>query len=713
MSSVRSGRQQQQQPKGRRIIRPKKTAPPKKEWVSTVNDLTVHKLTPAELNHRHEMMKSHNKVSAQWDLREKALKRRLRHGSPSPLDQTSLSIIREVLSDQILLQDVLARSDRAMSVVKDIFGDAPRRQTGHPSVTMAPNCSSDSVLPVFQQPDPPTELSLLSQSLMDPQALNEIGYSDEDVCDQNYDVIRRTNIHKIKSRTTRKVVRKQTANSNSVTPKTVSRSPSQQALNATVAVQRIRHSCSQGMESNDGEFISQVLNPEHPTDQSGSKSSVRKIKKCADRSSELDGSSFTSLSGDQPSLGLLQCMLGQVEADLDGFSPDTIPTSDQCLPPNRTKGLTGFSVALVSTLGRVVHLFKQNQEKCHNAALERRLFEEELKKQRGLIDSLTVENTALREDILALKSHFQQKISEIEEKVDTVVLVIGSTEMPCVPTQEPVIPAAELSRVAERDDVPQSTPVVLLSPPRQTDHWSHVAVDSHPIHPQLSCSSESIKTLGSDFTSLPSISVSLLSLSSNLSAEVMMEKIAQLSQQNELIKAELSQTQNQRASPSNSYLEERRLSCGSKGSPHSAAGRKGPESSTAKFTQSIESEQQAETSVLNMSSVEQRLLELNRQSAAARTRLLEIIDQQKHITSAKLSPSVSPLLHSDVGPVSDHRASSEISLLQEPILQKKQAASNEPSPSQSLRSKVSDKGTKQYEKQSSPEGWFSLSTHLR
>ncbi len=41
--------------------------------------------------------------------------------------------------------------------------------SGHPSVTMAPDCDSDSVLPVLQRPDPPTELSLLSQSVMDQQ----------------------------------------------------------------------------------------------------------------------------------------------------------------------------------------------------------------------------------------------------------------------------------------------------------------------------------------------------------------------------------------------------------------------------------------------------------------------------------------------------------------------------------------------------------------
>lgn len=45
--------------------------------------------------------------------------------------------------------------------------------TGHPSVTMAPNCNSGSVLPVLQRPDPPTQLSLLSQSMMDQQVCHQ------------------------------------------------------------------------------------------------------------------------------------------------------------------------------------------------------------------------------------------------------------------------------------------------------------------------------------------------------------------------------------------------------------------------------------------------------------------------------------------------------------------------------------------------------------
>lgn len=35
-----------------------------------------------------------------------------------------------MFSDQLLLKDVLARSDRALAVVKDLFGDDPRMHAG-------------------------------------------------------------------------------------------------------------------------------------------------------------------------------------------------------------------------------------------------------------------------------------------------------------------------------------------------------------------------------------------------------------------------------------------------------------------------------------------------------------------------------------------------------------------------------------------------------
>ncbi len=41
--------------------------------------------------------------------------------------------------------------------------------------------------------------------------------------------------------------------------------------------------------------------------------------------------------------------------------------------------------------------------------------------------------------------------------------------------------------------------------------------------------------------------------------------------------------------------------------------------------------------------IEQKLQELNRQSAEARAKLLELIEQQKQSTSLRVSPAISPV----------------------------------------------------------------------
>ncbi|XP_044031645.1 spindle and centriole-associated protein 1 [Siniperca chuatsi] len=763
MSFVRVGRPQQHT-KGKRPVRPKKAAAPKREWVSTVSDLSVHKLTPAELSHRHEIHKSHNKAAAQWELREKTLKRRFRHtGSPAPLDHASLSIIREVFSDQLLLQDVLARSDRAMAVVKDLFGDAPHRQTGHPSVTMAPNCDSVSALPVLQRPDPPTQLSLLSQSMMDQQALNEVeaseeDYIDEDTCptgNSDYHVIKRANVRKMKAQSRRRMILHRPNCDPAerdyvpVTPCTSGSAPVQTALNATMAVQRVRSRQSQSEEGKEepSVLVSQVLNPELPLNTSGRISSrTSRTRKCISQSSELNGSSVTSLSGDQSSLGLLQAMLGQVETDLDTLSPDTEPASAQSQKQHKTQGLTGFSVALVSILGRLVHLLKQREEEAQNEAQERRRLEEELREQHGLIDALTAETMTLREEAAALQAGLQQQTAELEQKLDTVVLVMGGLgllEAHVDPPQDSDVKAAvcQSAPVAERDPQPLQasvSPAVLLSPPRQRDNWQQIPA-THPVqlHQELppvdilrSCEDVQAHSSASSLTSLPSTSsLSLTSdpLSSQLSPEAMLAEIVQLSRQNDLIKAQLSQAKGLGSgvggSP-NSSKEEGRLSSSSTGrfTPQSVGERRESVSSSSGrrslHVQAAEGErltnQATSPNTLCVSSVEQRLLELNRQSAAARGRLLELIEQQKQNVSAKVSPSDSPIPpafspHSAAGGGNPELLPAE-ELLSQTGGERRYAGSEVSSHSLGEETRG---GKTQMEKRREREGWFALSAHVR
>ncbi|XP_012507672.1 PREDICTED: spindle and centriole-associated protein 1 [Propithecus coquereli] len=121
---------------------------------------------------RHEIHKSKNRALAHWELQEKALKRRWKKQKPETLnlEKRRLSIMKEILSDQYQMQDVLEKSDHLMAAAKDLFVDFPRRRTGFPNITMAPDSSQG---PIVVNQDPITQ-AILNESVIEPQALNEV-----------------------------------------------------------------------------------------------------------------------------------------------------------------------------------------------------------------------------------------------------------------------------------------------------------------------------------------------------------------------------------------------------------------------------------------------------------------------------------------------------------------------------------------------------------
>ncbi|XP_041717678.2 spindle and centriole-associated protein 1 isoform X1 [Coregonus clupeaformis] len=812
MSFTRVGRLQHSQGK-RPAMRPKKANAPKREWVSTVHDLSVHKASPEELSRRHEMHRSQNRVVAQWELRERALRRRRKKGlpgGPAPLDRTSLNIIREVFSDQFQLQDVLARSDRAMAVVKDLFGDAPRRQTGFPSVTMAPDCGSDSDLPVLQKPEAPTQLSLLSQSMMDPQALNELedseDHSDEETghsasisFNSNMDTSYRVHTRKVKAKSRTRGEKQQRPQSNSnlqgaggdsppQTPCASGGTQLQAALNATVKVQRLRSRQPQPQSEPEERFtlVTQVLNPDPPLTRSGRKSRSSKASRGRSTESGLDGSTLSSLSGNQSSLGLLQGLLGQVETELEGLGPEEPPRAPGAGggerttgPKHSTHGLTGFSVALVSTLGRLARLLRQREEEAQREGKERRRLEEEVKEQRGLIDALTTETLILREESAALQAGLQQRACDLEQRLDTVLLALGGLgvlggdrdyeqqDTGSIATGSEWEPSYDADAPVPSYEQNQAgltlNPAVLLSPPRQRDNRPHShtsAVRSLSLHhvsslPVTRRSCDDLQTVSSapSLVSLPrpaptpppAPTPDPLPLLCDPSQGAMLSQIAELTRQNALIRNQLGQfhpstppsgsgickgQSSGRGSPRDTTDSRGFVSSSTgrvtpqqgvekRGSAPSSTGRTTPqrEAGRERGTWSCGGELQTQQSVVSEgpgceSSVEQRLLELNRQSAAARSRLLELIEQQRQSSSsARVSPSVSP-----IPPLSAAALSPESSVLM---------PEEDPSPPGSGGSRRSaggvspqslgglSRGSRTPVEKLKGEGWFALSTHVR
>ncbi|XP_077202435.1 spindle and centriole-associated protein 1 isoform X3 [Paroedura picta] len=413
------------------------------EWDATVQDLTVHRATPEEMVRRHEMHKSKNKALARLELQEKALKgkwKKQRARVPESLEKRKLALMREILSDQYHLQDVLERSDRAMAVVKDLFGDAPRRHIGFPNVTVAPDCDAESTQgPIAQKCDPPTQLSILSESVMDPQALNEVrerssGFplEGENIQDSPFnsgsliDTNRAFRLPGEKGSVTgchEKAIQ-QGADATSTQEANVLATPSaglpsldSTALNATNVVKRVHSRLENEEQIADITYIvQQVLNANLKKPISAKVKKTQTALSPARQKKDRSNSAPVP-SGNMSSLEALNQMLRDVEQEMNDYARWTGHEVQQA--PNG-HGLSGFTYSLVNAVCRMMRFLKESEGRLRQEVLSRQRLEGEVHEHRALIDALTAEILLVREENLTLQSKLQQYMFVTDEQLTSV-----------------------------------------------------------------------------------------------------------------------------------------------------------------------------------------------------------------------------------------------------------------------------------------------------
>ncbi|NWW76854.1 SPICE protein, partial [Climacteris rufus] len=423
---------------GRKGPRKAAAAVARRDWDNTVHDLTVHRATPEDILRRREIHKSKNKALAHLELQEKALNRKWKKQKQldvDSLEKRKLALMREILSDQYHLQDVLERSGQVMAVAKDLFGDAPRTRTGFPNVTMAPNCDLESSQgPIVQKCDPP---SILSESVMDSQALNEeealsedghhnfLGFKSNLNSDRLLRLLREENSLVNSQLWVEKDVRKTTLPQESnvpLTPTTVSPSLDQSALNATNVIKRT-HS---GLQNEDEEesidstdSVRQVLNPNSRKQKHiGAK---MKRKQAAQNSArhKRDDSPDNLIQIDvqrdnKPSLDVLNHMIHEVECELEEYERCT---GREVQKKERREGLSGFTLSLVNALCRLMRYLKETEMRLHEKEMMRQQHEEMLNEHRELIDALTAEVLLVREENIAVQKKLQQYMTVTDEQL--------------------------------------------------------------------------------------------------------------------------------------------------------------------------------------------------------------------------------------------------------------------------------------------------------
>ncbi|XP_072192871.1 spindle and centriole-associated protein 1 [Excalfactoria chinensis] len=428
---------------------PRKATAAKRDWDSTVHDLTVHRATPADILRRHEIHKSKNKALAHLELQEKALRRKWKKQmqlAPDSLEKRKLALMHEILSDQYDLQDVVKRSDQVMAVVKDLFGNAPRTRTGFPNVTMAPNCDLESSQgPIIQKWEPSTQLSILSESVMDSQALNEgdeeealsacqsengqhesLNFKSNISCDRLLRILREENSSANSELWAERDLRKTTVSQEiPMTPTIASPSLEHSALNASSVVKRIhsRHQNQDEEETVDSAYtVKQVLNPNSRKEKQNSAKMKRKQTAQNSARQRRDDSPAYSTPMDlqrdnKSSLDVLSCMIHEVEHELEEYERCT---GREVKKMQKSEGLTGFTLSLVNALCRLMRYLKESEMQLHEKEMMRQHHEEMLNEHRELIDALTAEILLVREENIAIQKKLQQYMIETDEKMTSL-----------------------------------------------------------------------------------------------------------------------------------------------------------------------------------------------------------------------------------------------------------------------------------------------------
>ncbi|XP_015482631.1 spindle and centriole-associated protein 1 isoform X1 [Parus major] len=422
---------------------PRKPAAARRDWDSTVHDLTVHRATPEDILRRREIHKSKNKALAHLELQEKALNRKWKKQKQldaDSLEKRKLALMREILSDQYHLQDVLERSGQVMAVAKDLLEDAPRTRTGIPNVTMAPNCDLESSQgPIVQKSHPPSQLSTLSESVMDFQVLNEeeeealsedghhdvLGFKSSINSDRLLRLLREENSLVNSQLWVENDMRKTALPQKSnmpCTPTAVSPSLDQSALNATSVIKRT-HSRLRNEDEEEsvdsGDSVRQVLNPNsRKQKQTAAKMKRKQAAQNSARQKRDDSPTNliqTNLQRDNKSgLDVLNHMIQEVEHELEEYERCT---GREVQKKERSEGLSGFTLSLVNALCRLMRYLKETEMQLHEKDMMRQQQEKMLNEHRELIDALTAEVLQVREENVTMQKKLQQYMTVTDQKL--------------------------------------------------------------------------------------------------------------------------------------------------------------------------------------------------------------------------------------------------------------------------------------------------------
>lgn len=391
------------------IPRKQKTHKKKPAWDDTIQDLTTLKATAEEIEQRKAAHRSKNALAARLEKisKEKAKKQDL---SISNAEARQLAVMKEVLYDQQQLHDVLSKSDRMMAVVKDLFGDDPRRFTGFPNVTSAPNAENNgrSRSIVANLPDVKTRMETLSESMMDQSALNDLPETDSDSEEEMEPIMYQPKID------LNRFQRFLEAEEKNNTLSTISgqahlshmdQGPIQSTrIQDTQSLQTTRDDVCTTPPKKHNQSIEMLRSPK------SAMNDTQKIKKTKSRV-EPDTTQHNSTFN----LNELKKVLVQLENEIGDLETQTgrRPRAEQ----PRQESFSGYTMSLVDSVTKLSRYLKDCEIRLKTEALLREQLTEDVKQLTSLIDALTSDIIQTQEEYNTLKSEYRKYREETGQEI--------------------------------------------------------------------------------------------------------------------------------------------------------------------------------------------------------------------------------------------------------------------------------------------------------
>ncbi|KAI8509305.1 spindle and centriole associated protein 1 [Branchiostoma belcheri] len=385
-------------------------------------------------------------------------------------------------------------------------GDAPnlQRYTGFPNVTKAPDNPSGSG-PVIEPPEQPTQLSMLSQSIMDQSALNEVDTEreqgetgDEQSLSQQFES--RLDLQRFRrflelERQQDSALRQQDSTLRQQ-DSTISTIPGeQQGQQGAVTSTMLQGGPSHQVDSsNPGRTVNRsYTQPTAVTTQTpvrdGDSSTLTnqaindtaRVNRTMSRTGAADQTDLSSLS--LTKLDQLKQVMDNLESEIADYEQQAgMPTPP---PPQQHKSptLRGYTTSLLEAITRLTRHIKESESQLRSEATLRHHLMEEIAEQRALVDVLTADIISTQEQYTVLRAEFDQYRTKSEEQINylkhTLYAVMkgsgnrsvdGSTGM----STQSFVPSDSSDPSTAPKTVPTHLqplqPAVLLSPPRQRNH---------------------------------------------------------------------------------------------------------------------------------------------------------------------------------------------------------------------------------------------------